>query len=86
MGSALSVIASVPTPCVLQGLERERGEAVGADAADHLHRGRRVRVGPRGGDRLIEALAAGHGTMAGAQHRLARARQGVDAEEEISVH
>ena len=85
MGSALRDRLG-PDARVFQGLERERGEAVGADAADHLHRGRRVRVGPRGGDRLVEALAAGHGTMAGTQHRFARARQGVDVEQEISVH
>ncbi len=62
-------------------LAREAAEAVVADMADHAHGS--AGAGRRGG--LVGALAAGGQLVARTQHRLARAGQALDLEQQVYV-
>ena len=61
--------------------ERLVGERVDSDRADHPH----ACAEPRGGDRLVRALAAGKALERSPRDRLPRPRQPRDACDEVEV-
>ena len=67
--------------CLVECRERLRGDRVVPDTADQRY----LRAEPRGGDRLVRALAAGHAGEARATHRLPRPRQPLRPDDEVEV-